>query len=214
VSVQATHLGLEGIADDALLLPGGERRAVLEVGSVNFALQGERDQETTVLGFAAFLNGLTFPVQVLVRVLPVDVARYLEDLERRARGLPGPLADLALDHVAFLRRLARSRTLLERRFYVVVPAHPEPGGERWWPFPSRPQRPTDEATTRRQLGHRCAEIERQLLRCGLSARRLADVELAQLLHACWCPDLARTQRLRQSLAEATALVVRASGGQV
>ena len=60
VSVQAVHLGLESVADDALVLRGGERRAVLEVGSLNFALQGESEREETMAGFAAFLNGLSF----------------------------------------------------------------------------------------------------------------------------------------------------------
>ena len=160
-------------------------------------------------GFAAFLNGLTFPIQILVRVLPVDVALYLDTLERRARELAGLLADLAYDHVAFVRRLARSRTLLERRFYLVVPAHSETARTRgWgWPFVAVSTDRVNEASLRHQLTHRCAEIERQLLRCGLSARRLTDVELARLLYTCWCPELARTQRLRHVLHDYDALVV-------
>ena len=51
------------------------------------------------------------------------------------------------------------------------------------------------------------ELARQLGRCGLTARRLGDVELAQLYHASWCPDLARTQRLQRHLADYTALVI-------
>lgn len=212
VSAQVAYLGLEGIEDDAILLPGGERRAVLEVGSVNFALQGEREREATILGFAAFLNGLTFPIQILVWILPVDVAAYLDELEHRARQLAGSLADLAYDHLAFVRRLARSRTLLERRFYVVVPARSEAMSRVWsWPFRARTNRLADEATARHQLTHRCAEVERQLGRCGLAARRLADEELAAILHECWCADQARTQRLGQPLADMTVLVVQASG---
>lgn len=197
VSAQQVHLGLDGIEDDAIVLTGGEHRAVLEVGSVNFALQGEREQEATVLGFAAFLNGLTFPLQVLVRVRPVDIAGYLDNLERKARRLDGPLSDLAHDHVAFVRRLARSRTLLERRFYVVVPSPVEalPMQRGWWPLGSTARRGANAVDRLRQLTHRCAEVERQLQRCGLPGRRLGDAELAQLLHACWCPDLSRVQRL-------------------
>ncbi len=44
-SVQTAHLRLDSIEDDIACLPGGLYRAVLEVGSVNFALQGEREQE-------------------------------------------------------------------------------------------------------------------------------------------------------------------------
>jgi hypothetical protein len=210
-SVQSTRQRLEAIDDDVVCVAGGEYRAVLEVGSVNLGLQGERQQEVLVASYAAFLNSLTFPVQVLVRVLPLDLDRYLGDLERRARDeLPEPMAELARDHAAFLRRLARNRTLLERRFYLVVPAGRDATGpDRGWRLLRRTQE-LDLTAARRQLTVRCEEIARQLGRCELSARRLRSVELAQLYHACWCPELARVQRLRRDLADYTALVVRAS----
>ena len=208
-SVQTAHLSPEGIADGLVRLAGDQYRAVLEVGSVNFALQGDGEQEATVAGFAAFLNGLTFPVQILVRVLPIDLDGYLGELERQARGLPEPLAELGRDHVLFLRRLARSRTLLERRFYLVVPAQaPTPAARRGWPLGRRPADLGEDAA-RRQLTFRCEEVGRQLGRCGLAVRRLDDADLAQLFYACWCPELARLQRLGRELADYTAAVVQA-----
>ena len=209
-SLQTAHVGVEAIEEDVLHLVGREYRAVLEVSSLNFALQGERERETTVAGYAAFLNALTHPIQILVRILPLDLDGYLGELDRRTRQLTDGLAELARDHVAYLRRLARSRTLLERRFYVVVPAQ-APAAERrrwWWPFGRREESVTPDAA-RRQLTFRSEELARQLGRCGLSARRLSGPELAQLLYACWCPELARIQRLRHDFAEYTALVVRA-----
>jgi len=210
-SVQSSRLDLEAIEDDVVYIAGGDYRAVLEVGSVNFGLQGERQQEVLVASYAAFLNSLAFPVQVLVRVLPLDLDRYLGELERRARDeLPEPMAELARDHAAFLRRLARNRTLLERRFYLVVPAGRDATGpDRGWRLIRR-ARAVDLAAARRQLTVRCEEIARQLGRCELSVRRLHSIELAQLYHACWCPELARVQRLGRELTDYTALVVRAS----
>jgi hypothetical protein len=211
-SAQATCLGLAAIEDGAVTLASGGRRGVLEVTSVNFALRGEAEQEATLAAYAALLNALGHPLQVLVRVLPIDVERYLGDLEAHARRERSPkLAELGRDHVAFLRREARERTLLERRFYVVVPVDGPPARPRgWlrWPFRRRPAAPAAAvAAARRLLTVRCEEVERQLARCGLAARRLGDAELAQLYHACWCADLARVQRLRGALAEHTALVV-------
>lgn len=210
VGVQSACLGLEEIEDDAIILKGGERRAVLEVGSVNFALQDEREQEAIVLGFAAFLNSLTFPIQILVRGLPVDVAGYLDALERRSRELPDLLGDLAHDHIAYVARLARSRTLLERRFYVVVAARSELTHRGLLSWRTRSPAGPDVASLRRLLTHRCAEVERQLGRCGLSARRLDDAELASLLYAVWCPDLARSQRLSRQPGHAPFVVTAAS----
>jgi hypothetical protein len=208
-SVQTAHLALEAIEDDVLRLAGDDYRAVLEVGSVNFGLQGEAEQEVVVASFAAFLNGLTFPIQILVRVLPVNVDGYLHELEEKARRLPDELAELARDYVTFLRKLARNRTLLERRFYLVVPAELETSnGRQGWPFNRKVQTPGMEAA-RRQLTLRCEEVERQVGRCGLTARRLSTGEISELIYACWCPDLARVQRLRHDLHDLGSVVTRA-----
>lgn len=202
-AIQTAHLRLEAIDDDVVSLVGGQYRAVLEVGSINFGLQGEAEQEVVVAGFAAFLNSLTFPVQILVRVLPVDMDSYLGDLQERTRHLPDDLSDLARDYVTFLQRLARNRTLLERRFYLVVPAQVEPSGprSRWRFGQTQPMESLDGV--RRQLTFRCEEIERQLSRSSLTSRRLRSAELASLFYACWCPDLARVQRLQRELEHAT-----------
>lgn len=206
-SVQTVFLGVEAVEDGVVRQAGGPYLAVLAVGSVNFALQGEVEQEATIAGFAAFLNGLSFPVQILVRALPVDVEGYLGRLERRALQLPAGLADLARDHAAFLGRLARTRTLLERHFYLVVPVQADAAGaRRRWPI-GRKVTGVSEDAARKLLTFRCEEVERQLGRCGLAARRLGSAELVQLLYGCWCPDLSRLQRLRRDLADYTALVV-------
>ena len=74
---------------------------------------------------------------------------------------------------------------------------------------SRDDEPRREAA-RRQLTFRCDDVSRQLARCGLSARRLGDLELAQLYLACWSPERARAQRFRQQLDDYTTLAVRAA----
>ena len=215
--VQTAYLRLESIEDAVITLESGHRRAVLEVEGIPFDHQGSAEQESALAGYAAFLNSLTFPVQILVRAVPADLGAYLDRLERQASHETGSeLAALARDHAGFVRRLQRQRTLLERRCYVIVPG--EEGtrtGWRswwWWPFPiGRAQdRGRGQAVAREQLALRCAAIVRELGRCGLEVRRLQDTELAQLCYACWCPDLSRSQRLRRDLADYTDLVVSAA----
>ncbi len=208
-SVQARHLRLDAIADDSLCLGAGRYRAVLEVEGIHFGLLGEDEQEAILSGFAGWLNGLAYPVQMLVRVSPWDLDRYVAALERRARDDLGPeMAALARDHMAFLHGLARERTLLERRLYLVVPggsADERPRVPR--PF-GRVDEPPDASAVRRQLTARCEEVARGLGRCRLTARRLSNLELAQLLYAHWCPERARLQRLHSELSEYAALTVR------
>jgi hypothetical protein len=211
-SVQATHVDLEAIEDDVARMVGGQSRAVLEVGSRNFGLQGEDEQDALIGGFATFLNSLRFPVQILVRVLPIDLAGYLQTLERRGPDLPAGLAELADDHLAFLLTLACRRTLLERRFYLVVPAEGERdfAGFRFLRWPGA-RKPADLGTDiQHQLTARCDAIQRELGRCGLTVRRLGNAELVQLYVACWSPERARLERLKHDLTASTGLLVQTS----
>jgi hypothetical protein len=210
-SVQARRLGLEAINDGMVRLAGGEHRAVLEVAGGASLLESDQRQEPILAGFGAFLNALTFPVQIVVRGAPVDLLRYVAALEERARqALPSALADLARDHAAFVQSLAQQRTLLEHRFYIVVPA--EPGKRtRWRPWRGAHdpgQHAADAEAACRQLTYRCEQVANQLARCGLPVRRLADLELAQLYLMCWSPERGRAQRFRQQLDEYLTLAVR------
>ena len=99
--------------------------------------------------FGAFLNGLTLPLQALVRVQPVDLEGYLQRLEGHARRKLGhDLAILAHDHLTYLQRLGGQRALLERCCYwrspppAPAPARsPGPAGRPWtfsaWRRPRR-----------------------------------------------------------------------------
>ena len=213
-SVQTARLGIVAIQHDVVELPAGEYRAILEVSGTARPFEDDVRLEGLLAGFATFLNGLSHPLQILVRATPVDLTRYLAALEERAHQVgDGPLADLAHDHAAFVQGLARQRTLLERRFYVVVPAEPAPRAGLRARFGGGGRISDSEAhreAARRQLTFRCNDVSRQLARCGLATRRLGDLELAQLFLVCWSPERARAQRFRQQLDDYTTLAVHAA----
>jgi hypothetical protein len=181
-------LPLDDIVDGVLCLRGGDYRAVLEAQSVNFALKSEAEQEAIMAGYRAFLNSMSYPTQVLVRILPTDVEAYLAGVRERLGDRSGEaLRRLALDHEAFVRRLGRERTLLERRFYVVVLAGLEGTFERRgirWPWQrtlSNARQNLDAAA--RQLTFRCQELTQALASFGVAARRLNTEEMIQLWSA-------------------------------
>ena len=181
-------LPLDDIVDGVLRLRGGDYRAVLEAQSVNFALKSEAEQEAIIAGYRAFLNSLSYPIQVVVRVLPTDVEAYLAGLRERLGGRSDEaLRRLALDHEAFVRRLGRERTLLERRFYVVLPAGLEGAFERRgirWPWQGTPRsgRQNLDAAAR-QLTFRCQELTQALASFSVAARRLNTEEMVHLWSA-------------------------------
>src|SRR5207302_902649 len=59
----------------------------------------------------------------------------------------------------------------------------------------------------RRLQARSDLVARQLGRSGLRTRRLDSRQVAEVLHRCWSPELARVQRLRDELGAYTTLVV-------
>ena len=67
-------LPLDEIAGDMLRLRGGDYRAVLQVGSVNFALKSEAEQESIVAGYRRFLNHCLSPA-VLINGEPLALQR-------------------------------------------------------------------------------------------------------------------------------------------
>ena len=179
------QLPLDDVAGDVVLLRSGSARAVLEASSVNFALRSEGEQEAILAGYRRFLNSLDYPLQLLVRVVPADVERYLQGLSG-ARSGDERLLRLARDHRAFVRRIARERTLLGRRFFVVIPAEGEGaprGGPAWRLLPWRGARPPgrgDPGHARRTLSFRAAEVIGGLGSFGVEARRLGGEELRAL----------------------------------
>jgi len=182
-------LPLDDIIDSVLCLRGGEYRAVIEAQSVNFALKSGTEQEAIMAGYRVFLNALSYEIQVMVRVLPTDVEAYLIGLRERLGGGSGDaLRRLALDHESFVRKLARDRTLLDRCFYVIVPAGLEGAFERSairWPWQRRsPNGQQNFEAAVRQLAHRCEEIAAGLGAFGVMTHRLGSEELVQLWSSC------------------------------
>jgi hypothetical protein len=192
-------LPIADIDQDAVWLRGGGCRGVLAVGSINLALAGEAEQEAVLSGYRAFLNSLRFSLQVLVRIEPVDVGRYLGGLSTPSGTSPA-LTRLALDHETFVRRLAREHTLLDRRFFVVVPSGDDPPSSLATPLSLPGRRPGITANHRaalavRTLAERCDQVAHGLAGLGLAARRLNGHELAELWYTMLSPSRAHRQPL-------------------
>jgi len=193
------QLPLEDISGDVVRLRGGELRAVLQAGSVNFALKAELEQEAILAGYRRMLNGLSYPLQILVRVVPADVEAYLSQLDRsECAGHGDTLGRLALDHELFVRQIARERALLDRRFYVVIPAGTRDDSHRRgirWPWRTdRARLQVDLLALRRRLALRSAEVTQGLMAFGVPVRRLDGDELVALWREVLTSDIGIASR--------------------
>jgi hypothetical protein len=165
-------------------------RAILAVNPVNFSLMSEDDQDALIEGFKSFLNGFSFPIQILVRNLPYSLDSYIQKME----AVQDDLAEMARDHADFLRQLASKRALVKRFFYIIVPA------DDMLPTVDRQEALLNAQT---QLNLRTAEMHRQLERLGLTGYRLDDKEILSLYQSCYLSEEARQWPLSDSLIEGT-----------
>lgn len=214
-SVQASFVPVQEVGADYLALdapqkPGRrELRAVIEVSGLNYLLKSPEERRQVNDVFQTFLAGLSHPLQILMRVLPVDLEGYLayfrpplsapQELHMQLYGphalLWRELADVYCD---FLRQISLKRTLVERRFYVIVPA--DATGLRkvasWKAFWSPTERRAEQEETMHQahqrLHIRCFEIMHRLQAMGLSVHRLGRDELLALEYSCLAVERART----------------------
>ncbi|WP_051941155.1 PrgI family protein [Phaeacidiphilus oryzae] len=117
----ALRLPIISVADDGVLaLADGTRALLSRAGTVNLALRTRAEQRGLLGAMGRWLNGLTGPVQILVRAHRLDLAARIGELEHAARGLPHPLLEqAALDHAAFLAALGEQPCLLTRQVLLV-----------------------------------------------------------------------------------------------
>jgi hypothetical protein len=219
-SVQRNFVGIREVRQDVVCLrssaarSGREYRAYLEITGINLTLMSEQEQLVVTEKYQHLLASLTYPIQVLLRVLPLNLSPYVRYLAPRvstgAKAAAGTTSgehdgdetayrlwrQQADDQIAFLRTLASNRTLLERRFYLIVPADMDLSPKKSWMDLSRKQaqRKTAGAEWDRasaQLELRVGQLARQFSDMGLVARRLTSKEAARFYQSCLMPRKAR-----------------------
>jgi hypothetical protein len=181
-----SQIGIKEVRDGILVLPGSRYRAVLATSSVNFELQSVEEQDAIVDTFQSFLNSLTNPVQILIRVRELDVDRYLEDfaLARLEETESQYKAQLA-NYSAFIRKLVAGNKILSRRFYLVIP------------YDNREA--TDFALVKEQLMLEQELLVKGMEKMGMTARPLSSLEILDLFYSFYRPETAKIQPLAQAL---------------
>ncbi|TSC67384.1 MAG: hypothetical protein G01um101466_716, partial [Parcubacteria group bacterium Gr01-1014_66] len=76
---------IETIKDNVVVLKDGSLRAVLMCSSLNFALKSSEEQDAIIFQYQNFLNGLDFPLQLVIHSRKMDIGPYLETLAAREK---------------------------------------------------------------------------------------------------------------------------------
>jgi hypothetical protein len=133
MAAQKTHAGstqkfteIVDIVEDIAVLSGGYATLVIEVQASNFALLSRQEQDAKIFAYAALLNSLSFPIQIIIRNKEVDISSYLQALDQEYQKVSSnPQANGLAGHMRlyrdFIHELITVNTVLDKKFYIVIP---------------------------------------------------------------------------------------------
>jgi hypothetical protein len=124
-STTQKHLLVADIVDDIVLTKEGGAALVMRASALNFSLMSEKEQEAITYAYSAYLNSLSFAIQIVVRSQKKDVTKYLHYLKDQENQQQNPkLKELIAYYQTFVAQIVKKRNVLEKEFFIVIPFSP------------------------------------------------------------------------------------------
>ncbi|ODS42229.1 MAG: hypothetical protein MSIBF_02520 [Candidatus Altiarchaeales archaeon IMC4] len=162
ISPEARELmGIRDIRADAVFLEG-RITGLIRVKPINFGILGKDDQDTVIYGFLEFLNSLSFPIQIIMRSVNLDLTEYLDQMQSRIERRDDKIAMAYFEHFGeYMKAYIETNRINDRFFYIVVPADMK----------------GDERKIIKNLEGRCRSIIDSLAISGIVAQRMTTQQL-------------------------------------
>lgn len=214
------HLEIEDIRDDLVLMKDGSCCLILLTTAINFGLLSEKEQDATIYAYAALLNSLTFPVQIVIRSQRKDVTAYLKLLDQEmAKQTNKLLREQIQKYRGFIEEIVKKNNVLDKEFFAIIPFSAlemgvsktlttviNPKKKKGLPFEK--DHILEKAKT--ALVPKRDHLIRLFSRLGLKTRQLKTQELIQLFYKTYNPGV-EGQRLAVSQEYTTPMVQPALG---
>lgn len=216
-------LPIAEMRNDTILLKNGGLRAVLQVEPLNFNLKSETEQQGIIAGYEAFVNTLTFPIQVVLRSTKVNIDPYMEQTRAQAEKQNNPLLKAQTEaYAAFIEKIVDVADIMQKRFFVIVPLDDVPGRAAKRPglfnqFMSwiSVDDGTGKANVRYrnfpeksvQLKDRVQQVQAGLHNVGLNSRRLPTQDLIELFYQIYNPKSSQEQKMKGVNMQAAGMVL-------
>lgn len=189
------HLDIADIKDDMVVLKNGKVSIVVETTSLNFDLLDAPEQDAKIGSFAAFLNAVNFPVQIVIKTQRTDIAGYLKLLESYKSKLTSEaITNQVTLYQDFINNLTQTTQILDKRFYTVIPTLKLPTIKNNW-FKETFGTPERIANVTRivqkakeELYPKRDAIIKQFQNMGVAAKQLTNDELIKLYYSVYEPD--------------------------
>lgn len=220
-STTQTYLEIFDITNDIVILKDGSVALVLSVGSLNFGLLAEEEQDAIIYTYAGLLNSLTFPVEIVIRSQKKDVTAYLRYVKEWEDKTLSPLRKTQIRRYReFVGELVKERRILDKKFYVAIPFRGT-ATEQAGKIPQIKKKELPQLDRAYILERALTDLEpkrdhliSQFARIGLNARQLNTQELIQLLYTIYNPGSYEGQKMGDTRSYTTAAVEASLSGVI
>lgn len=199
------YLDIAEIKEDVVVMKDGTIRAVLLVSSINFALKSMDEQNAIVQAYMQFLNGLEFPIQVIIQSRRMNIDEYLLKLNEAEKTQQNDLLRRQIkDYRDYVKQLVDLGEIMQKRFYVVVPLDPSTDKQKGFfsrlgevLTPSIAIRLSEERFRKNKevLGLRVNQVISGLQSMSLNSVMLDTQSLIELYYTVYNPELFESQRM-------------------
>lgn len=206
-------LQIAEIRDGIVIMNDGTFRCVVMTKSINFDLMSPQERDGIEYGYQGFLNSLYFDIQIFIRSQKVDIAPYINRLDKiRSEHDNMLLALLMEDYIGYISDIAQHTNLMDKKFYVVIPFNPMPDIKQLGKesknfftgltgmFSKTEQHvvinEADLEKAKDELRNRVQAVLGGLQQCGVQGLPLDTQELIELYYDTYNPDTATRQQLK------------------
>jgi len=215
-STTQEFLDVYDITNDLVILKDGVVSIIMQIGTMNFSLLAEQEQDAIMYTYGALLNSLNFPIQINIQSNIKDASRYLRLLDNQIKQSKSRAkSQLIGEYRDFVANLIRERNVLEKKFFVVIPTNPGEMGlytaESVLPGKNKFDVSSFEKTVLIEkaatvLDPRRDHLISQFNRLGLFARQLDTQEIIQNFYINYNPESMEGQEVTNSESYTTPLV--------
>jgi len=118
-------ISVSDITNDLILFRDGGAAVVMESTSLNFGLLSEKEQQAVIAAYAALINSLSFPLQIMVRSQRKDISSYMDYLDDAEKKIKNEkLLGLMQNYKQFVSETVKKKNVLGKSFYMVIPFSP------------------------------------------------------------------------------------------
>ena len=215
-STTQQFLDIYDITNNYVVMKDGTVSVILTVDAMNFGLLAEEEQDAIMYAYAGLLNSLNYTVQIIIQSRTKDVTSYLKLLQEQEVITENPTMQQRIRmYREFVGNLIHERNVLDKKFYVVIPATALEMGlmtaSSILPGKSNFDIKSIERSVILEKAQNLLDPKRdhliaQFARIGLYSRQLATQEIIQLFYVRYNPEAAEGQQIGESNMYTTPLV--------